>query len=111
MKQLNKWSVNDTKSYCSSVQQVLESTLLPTNITLSRRKWSFLNLGAVHCLKHLIESNEYLDIYCLNDPEYLSARYLAILDITTTKTAGFFEQLNAKNWFVSILSDRGNLNL
>ena len=91
------------------VEEVMQSKMLPVTITLSKRKWSFYNHGAIYCLAHLIKRETFVDIYCLNDPEYLSSRYLSLMVV---RTAGdFFEQLRSKNWFVSILSNKGKFIL
>ena len=74
-------------------------------ITLSRRKWTFLNHGAFHCLAHQIKSETSIDIYCTNDPEYLSTRYLTFME--NRREGNFLGQLSAKDWFASILSNRG----
>ena len=90
-----------------AVKEVTVLKLLPQAITLSRRKWNFLNHGAFHCLAHPVIHEHWIDVYCLNDPEYLSVRYMALMENRTD--ARFLRELTVKNWFASILSDRGKM--
>ena len=77
-----------------------------TSVLLSRKRWNFFNHGAYHCLSQQSETDMGIDIYCLNDPEYLSTRYLALLEIGQSENT--LDRLRSAFWSVWILSDRGN---
>ena len=70
-------------------------------ILLSRMKWYFLHLGAWHCLQYQNESDG--NIYCLNDDEFLSVRYITIQDLSGT----VLQKLWARVWSVLLVSGRG----
>lgn len=62
-----------------SVNADITGKVIPS-ILLSETKWSFLYQGAIHCFSHVVYNAREIDIYCLNDPVAVSARYIILMD-------------------------------
>ena len=79
---------------------------MPTML-MGRQKWSFLNNGAIHCLAHKIKRKTGLDIHCLNDVEYRTARYLTLQD--NSSPPDLIIKLWSRIYTLWLLSDKGKL--
>ena len=74
-------------------------------ILLSNYKWQLWHHGALHCLQHPVTTKDKVDIYCINDPEYLSVRYVAIDE--NLHYGGFIQSVLSRLWSVWVFTDRG----